>query len=271
VAVVARAYRMAIDAWNRDPENWSAKPFLDELETVASRGFTTAFHNGRVSNYGHNYESTGQVAEWQFAGIIEEVHDDAFIMLAKNKLEAGDVLEFVPPNASDVIALRIYDFEDAKNGSMLEHVNPGLQTRIRIPFSAFDQIEDKSILKDNFTPMSVVRKEKALTEMEWSRLKLDKTAARMEAGEGRESAYAENQEKMKKAVDENLMDRRMKSPRIGRDGCCGRGCNGCMIFWQAPEYAKARELMKSKKQGEMLDRNMRNDMIDNDPLETAAE
>lgn len=262
VAVVARAYRMAMDAWQKDPENWDPKPYMEELETVASRGFTTAFHTGRLTNYGHNYEHTGQVAEWQFAGIIEEVHDDYFVMLAKNRLEAGDVLEFVPPNSSNVLALRMYEFENADTGFMNEWINPGLKMRVKIPFSLFDQIEDKSILRDNFTSMSVVRKEKALTEAEWARLKLDMSARRLEEGQGREVAYEENRQKLANAVEENLMNRRMKSPRVGKNGCCGRGCNGCMIFWQAPEYAKARELMKAKKQGEMLDRDMREDIDD---------
>ena len=32
VAVVARAYRMAMDAWAAGPENWDPKPFMDELD-----------------------------------------------------------------------------------------------------------------------------------------------------------------------------------------------------------------------------------------------
>ena len=34
------------------------------------------------------------------------------------------------------------------------------------------------------------------------------------------------------------------------------------MFWHEPKYAKARELLASKKQGEMLDRNMREDLIE---------
>lgn len=48
------------------------------------------------------------------------------------------------------------------------------------------------------------------------------------------------------------MDRRARSPRLGTEGCCGKGCNGCAIFWHDPSYAKARALLAEKKIGEML-------------------
>ena len=43
-----------------------------------------------------------------------------------------------------------------------------------------------------------------------------------------------------------------RSPRIGKEGCCGKGCNGCLIFWHEDKYKKARELLKTKKAGELL-------------------
>jgi len=46
--------------------------------------------------------------------------------------------------------------------------------------------------------------------------------------------------------------RTLNKPRLGTEGCCGRGCNGCLIFWNDPAYEKARTLMATKKQGEML-------------------
>ena len=43
-----------------------------------------------------------------------------------------------------------------------------------------------------------------------------------------------------------------KTPRTGTEGCCGKGCNGCLPFWHDEKYAKAREILKNKKIGEML-------------------
>ena len=40
------------------------------------------------------------------------------IVEGKNKLAAGDVLEFIPPNLSSPILLRVYEFEDALTGNI---------------------------------------------------------------------------------------------------------------------------------------------------------
>ena len=39
--------------------------------------------------------------------------------------------------------------------------------------------------------------------------------------------------------------------KIGDDGCCAKGCNGCLIFWHDDKYKKAPNF-KKKKIGEML-------------------
>ncbi len=59
------------------------------------------------------------------------------------------------------------------------------------------------------------------------------------------------------STDEENKDRKFKTPRLGVEGCCGRGCNGCLVFWNDPSYTKACELMADKKQGEMLPKNSR--------------
>ncbi len=63
-AIVARAYRMAIDDYYADPENWDPKPYMRELEAVGNRGYTLAFHEGRLTNYAHDYEHTASLAQW---------------------------------------------------------------------------------------------------------------------------------------------------------------------------------------------------------------
>ncbi|MTI16798.1 peptidase U32 [Rhodobacteraceae bacterium RKSG542] len=258
VAVVARAYRMAIDDYYRDPENWNPQKYMDEMYSVANRGYTTAFHEGRLNNYAHNYEDTHSIGEWEFAGIIEKVTDEALYMKVKNKIVAGEVLEFMQPMSDQSVLLRIYEFEDAKTGAMSDVVQAGRQPTIRIPFSLFDQ-DDTADFKARFPENTVVRKETPLTSEEWNRLKLDRISerieARGEATEAQQGKYESQREKLIDAIAEGNQDRTPKSPRLGIDGCCGRGCNGCMIFWEDPKFEKAREVLKTKKQGEMLAKN----------------
>ena len=253
-AIVARAYRMAIDDYYADPENWDPKPYMAELEAVGSRGYTLAFHEGRLTNLAHGYEHTGTIAQWEYAGVVTEVTSDAFLVEVKNKLEAGDVVEFISPIARHTILLRMYDFERADNGDKATVVHGGTKTVIRIPFSAFDH-EDIDDLTRWFPEYSVLRKERALTDEQWKRIKFDKYTQSAEIkGAANDDAYAKRRDALVESIEAGGNEKRFKTNRVGTDGCCGKGCNGCMMFWQDDLYAKARDEVLARKQGELLSR-----------------
>ena len=253
-AIVARAYRMAIDDYYADPENWNPLPYMRELESVGNRGYTLAFHDGRLTNYAHDYEHTAAMAQWEYAGVVSEVTEDAFLVEVKNKLEAGEVLDFVSPIARETVLLRMYDFEDAATGEKKDVIHGGTRTTVRIPFSLFDH-EDPEVLRARFPQHSVMRKERALTEEQWARIRLDKLTQGLEInGKENEKAYSKRRDELVEKIEENTNDRRFKTNRVGVEGCCGKGCNGCLIFWQDDQYARAREVLLKRKQGEQLTR-----------------
>ncbi len=260
VAVVARIYRKAMDDWARDPDNWNPRPYMDELMNVSNRGYTLAFHEGRLTNYAHNYEQTQTLGEWEFAGFVCGITDDAFHVEVKNKIVAGDVLEFLPPDGGDTVLLRVYEFEHVHNGKVTSEVHAGTKPVIRIPFAQFDH-EDISSLKSRLPELTVVRKETPLTKTQWDRLKLDRVGQRLEVTCNTDDPvhplYERKREALRSSLKEDNKTRKIKSPRLGLDTCCGRGCNGCLMFWNDPAYEKARVLMAKKKQGETLDRDMR--------------
>ncbi|WP_170431258.1 U32 family peptidase [Ruegeria arenilitoris] len=253
-AIVARAYRMAIDDYHADPENWDPKPYMRELETVGNRGYTLAFHEGRLTNYSHDYEHTASIAQWEYAGIVTEVTEDAFLVEVKNKLEPGDVLDFVSPISRDTVLLRVYDFERAHDGARMDVVHGSTKTVIRLPFTLFDH-EDIDDLRARFPVYSVLRKERALTDEHWSRIRFDKLVQGLEtSGRDNPNAYARRRDELVEKIGEDGNERRFKTNRIGTEGCCGKGCNGCLIFWQDEKYALAREVLSKRKQGEQLSR-----------------
>lgn len=271
VAVVARAYRAAMDDWANDPDNFDPKPYMNELMNVSNRGFTLAFHDGRLTNYGHNYEQTQTLGAWEFAGSIVTVDDEAFYLNVKNRLQAGDVMEFLTPDGGDTVLLRLYEFDNVADrngvintdypGVKTDIVHAGIKPVIRIPFTAFDK-ENLVTLKNRIPVGTVVRKETLLTDAQWNRVQLDKTAQRLEV-EGRTDdpanpTYVRRREKLKAALVEDNKTRKPKvNPKLGLDGCCGRGCNGCLMFWNDPAYEKARKIIATKKQGQMLEKDMR--------------
>lgn len=253
VAIATRAYRMAIDAWYADPENWSPDPYMKELNTIPNRGYSLAFHEGRLTHHAHNYEDTVVLAEWEFAGMVTETREDCFIVEIKNRLEMGDVLEFVPFGKRTPMLLRIYEFENIRNGKTTreEGVHAGVQPLLRIPYEWFHE-EDAAQLRKDFPPFTVVRKEKALSKHEWERLKQDKVAIKAEEGKATEAEYQAKRESRIEIRALEMEGRNFRTPRTGVEGCCGRGCNGCLPFWHDEKYAKARAILKHKKQGEML-------------------
>ena len=256
VAIVAGAYRRAIDDYYADPEGWSPRQYMRELETVGNRGYSIAFHDGRLKNFSHNYDNTKAMASWEYAGIILDVTDDGFVVQIKNQIKSGDILEFLPPRSAETVLLRLYEFELEGSNVTVDVVNAGPQKHLLIPFSAFDH-EDVDELRAKFPAYSIIRKEASLSEEEWQRLKLDKLSQKIELGQASDVRYAENVQNLQEKISEELMERRSKTSRFGAEGCCGRGCNGCMMFWNDPQYAKAREMMAAKKHGELLERDMR--------------
>ena len=253
VAVVARAYRMAIDDYYADPENWNPHKYMRELESVGNRGYTLAFHDGRLSNYSHDYEQTESLAQWEYAGVVTDVTDDAFHVAVKNKLEAGEVLDFVSPLSRETVLLRMYEFE-LVSGEVKDAVHGGAQATIKVPFALFDR-EDIDDLKARFPVYSVLRKEKALSKEQWNRVKFDKLVQGLEtSGKRNEPAYEKRRDALADAVAEKASERKFKTNRVGTDGCCGKGCNGCLIFWEDDTYARAREALLTRKHGEQLSR-----------------
>jgi putative protease len=266
VAVVARAYRKAMDAWAADPDNWRPEPFMDELDRVPSRGYTLAFHDGQLTNLSHGYQHTGQVSDAVFAGYITQHTDDGFLIDVRNRLDAGDVLEFVLPG-DDIcsefhdVRLRLYEFELDGKPDPVDVIHPGQPRQLRIRWTQFEH-EDRATLSERMPPLTVIRREKPLTETEVARMRLDDTARRIElagvhsCGTGADQQlYQLQQGALTEARDAEHAHAEPKSHRTGNPGCCGRGCNGCLVFWHDPAYAKGRELMKQKKIGEMLSHN----------------
>ena len=123
--------------------------------------------------------------------MIVDVTEDAFLLALKNRMEMGDVLEFVPHARRDPLLLRIYKFENIRTGRITAEagINAGQNPVIRIPFAWFHEEDDIERLRKDFPVHTVVRKEQALSEDAWARLALDRSALAAELGKAGESAY----------------------------------------------------------------------------------
>jgi putative protease len=258
VGSVARVYRSAIDDYFQNPENWCADDYMDEINAVANRGYTLAFHDGRLTNLAHDYESTGSNSFYEFAGKVLEWRDDEMIIEAKNLLEAGDVLEFLSPSQREPVLLRVYEFKMLKinkNGNeeiiICDKLHGGQKPKFIIPASAFHLLEIQQV-KKLFPALTLIRKEKNNIAEERLKVESRHLSHKLEAGQINQEKYQNKRKKYFQALEIGNEKISPRTPRIGTEGCCGKGCNGCLIFWHDEKYQKAREILKTKKIGEML-------------------
>lgn len=248
IATTARAYRKAIDDWFKTPDTWQPKPYMDEIWKMPSRGYTLGFHGGLLQHYAHNYEDTRTLSSWEYAGIVSHLDDEAIFLSVKNRLEYGSILEFLLPDM-EYILLRIYEFNDITNQRVtnLEGINAGQKPILRIPFCLFHE-QTISELMQKIKPLTIVRKQRLLNQVESARIVLDKTAMASEVGDRTNEEYDSKRIALIEAISKDNNDSYPPAAKsIDTESCCGRGCNGCLRFWHDPKYENARTLFYARK------------------------
>lgn len=145
VGSVVRAYRAAIDAYARDPENFDPAPFMDALNILETRGYTTAFFDGPVTADAHDYDTTRSRSEYHAAGVVTAVTDDAITFELRNEIRAGDEINFIPAGTIDVICVKIPRVINAKTGAEVPKMAAGQKNSITIPREWIGDASDKIV------------------------------------------------------------------------------------------------------------------------------
>ncbi len=114
VATTVRAYRMAIDEYYKDPENFKFnKMWLDELKKGSHRDYSTGFYFDSPDANAHNYESASYIRNYDFIGIVLDYdkENDLYIVEQRNRMFTGDKIEVIGP------------FIETKNATILKMYN----------------------------------------------------------------------------------------------------------------------------------------------------
>lgn len=135
VGSVVHAYRCALDAYARDPENFDPAPFMAELNRMETRGYTTAFFDGPVGADAHNYETTRSTSDYHAAGVITAVSDENITFELRNETRAGDEITFILPGTIDSVTIKLTELINAKNGESVEKLAAGMGNAVLIPRS----------------------------------------------------------------------------------------------------------------------------------------
>lgn len=135
VATVVRAYRMAIDAYYKDPENWKFNPiWLEELKKGSHRHFTTGFYNDKPGDKEQNYASASYVRNYDFIGIVLEDRDENGLVTVeqRNKMMLGDEIEIMGPY-TDTINTTITEMYNEDGESIESAPHPRQIVKMKFP------------------------------------------------------------------------------------------------------------------------------------------
>ena len=145
VGSVVNAYRCAMDAYARDPENFDPAPYMAALERLESRGYTTAFFDGPLGPSAHNYETTRSTSDFHAAGVVVAVDDENVSFELRNETRVGDTVTFIVPGRIDGVSVELKEMINAKNGESVQKMAAGMGNTILIPRAWFGDAIDSIV------------------------------------------------------------------------------------------------------------------------------
>lgn len=155
VGMVTRAYRNALDAYAADPDNFNPMPFMDDLNLLETRGYTTAFFDGPVPPDAHDYEQTHSNSDWCVAGVITNVADGNITFELRNEIKQGDTINFILPYIQEKVSIVLDKIINAKDGTELPKMSAGQKNSLII---SMDKIPEQ--YRDKMVPLILAYKHK---------------------------------------------------------------------------------------------------------------
>lgn len=100
VATVVKAYRMAIDSYFQNPNEYIFdRKLLEEVTKVSHRDYTTGFYFNKIDSEGHNYNTSVYKHNHDFIGIVlgYDSTTGEIMVEQRNNFGVGEIVEFCPP------------------------------------------------------------------------------------------------------------------------------------------------------------------------------
>ncbi len=125
LASVINAYRVAIDDYYNNPQEYDYSKYLKELEKTKTRGLTTFYFNDRNNKDFQEYEGKQYNLEYEFGGKVVEYNSEKSLIEIRNKLSVGDTLEILIPGSIDNYVFTIEELWDSETEESITCINPG--------------------------------------------------------------------------------------------------------------------------------------------------
>jgi putative protease len=154
VAVAARAYHHAMQAYYENPAAFDHRPYMDELLTLQNRGYTDAFFNGSLTADAMTYESTLSDGSWRTVGIVREWTSGGVIVNLKNPVLKNDTIEFLRPGIFEAAQVTLSKVIENSERLEVERLTNGQKdSAIFIPNEILGDLNSR-----NLPPLAVARK-----------------------------------------------------------------------------------------------------------------
>ena len=127
IASVINVYRNAIDDYMKDPQNYDYKKYMDEIEKVKTREFTTFYFNDRKNKDIQDLSGRQYNDKYEFGGKILKYENEKSTIEIKNKLIVGDTIEIIIPNKLQPETFKIEKLWDYETGEEIDSVSPGVK------------------------------------------------------------------------------------------------------------------------------------------------
>ena len=144
VSVITNAYRMAMDIYKHDPQNFALPQWIrDEVFKVSHRPYCTGFFFGHPNDCQY-YESSGYIRSYDVAATVEKCENGRIYGVLRNKFNKGDKLEALAPGkkpqelTADIIYDELDNEIDTANHAMMKF---SLPSDIILPKNAVLRIE----------------------------------------------------------------------------------------------------------------------------------
>lgn len=132
-AAVTNAYRIALDSYQKNPQDYVFDERLQgEVKSVSHRRYGTGFYFGDPKGEGQEYENGGYLREYEVAAVVLGREGEFARCVQKNRFFAGDALEIMPPGGFSVgfIAEEIRDGE----GNLIPSApHPEMELLLKLP------------------------------------------------------------------------------------------------------------------------------------------
>lgn len=121
VAVVTNAYRMAVDEYYKNPDNFVLPDWIrDEVYKVSHRKYSNGFFFG-TPEQSQYYENSGYIRNYDVVAVVEYCENGTVYCTQRNKFMAGDTVELLAPSqkAVELVLDTLYD----ENGESIDTAN----------------------------------------------------------------------------------------------------------------------------------------------------